>query len=382
MAVLEFDTRTIQILDPHPWLPHMVHRFCILQLRALLAGERRWTFENVSDFPVELGTERVTRQFIIEFGAATKTHVGRLKDDTKVFCIFWDSSSAAADVRLATLALLRKWTGELTLESVQSKSLRITALVDHHPARSPSPKERQLIFDLLAGEVDASTVLGKLRINFPYVAAFEWPAVEGRDDLGRGDLVMTNGYGIFVVIECKYIDKETGKTARQRRRNQRNMVKEQAADYRDLYQRLKPDAVVLACSYTNEGLLFMDKDGASFCQFGAAVSSKESRLSPEYVVQLKSNAAAERAVAEQKRISSMQLLEKQNMEYRQRLSEEQQRLDMLRGQIVHESLANERLRELLKQAKKVGCCRSIVIVIGTTITIILSFLILIVEVAR
>lgn len=219
--------------------------------------------------------------------------------------------------------------------------------------------------------MDNSTVLGKFRINFPYVAAFEWPAaVEGRD------LVMTNGYGIFVVIECKYIDKETtGKTAKRRRRYQRMMVKQQATDYRDLYQRLDPEAVVLmACSYTNEGLLLLDKDGVSFCQDGVAGSSSDverSRLSPEYVVQLKSKAGAEEAVAEQKRIGKMQMLEKQILEYRQRLSDEQQRLDRLRGEIVHERLANERLRKLRAEHEEIGCCFHTAVVIGTTLGYIL-----------
>jgi hypothetical protein len=371
MAISELDTRTTQVLDPHPWLPYMVHRFCILQLRALLAGERRWAFENVYDFPVERGTESLTRQFIMEFGAATKTRVGRLKDDTKVFCIFWDSSKAAADVRVATLALLRKWTSELSLRSVRSKSLSREE-VHRILATSPSSEEREMIFDFIAGDVDQSSVLGKLRINLPYVAALEWLAIEGRDDLGRGDLVMTNGYGIFVVIECKYIDHQaTGKSARQKRTRQRKMVKQQALDYRDHYQRLNPDAVVLACSFTNEGLLFMDKDGGTFCQDSVAgfSSTVERRLTPEYVLQLDSEAAAEEAVAEQKMISNMQILEKQILEYRQRLSEAQERLDRLRGQIVHEKLENERLREIARQKKEVGCNLPTVFVIGTTLGI-------------
>ena len=44
-----------------------------------------------------------------------------------------------------------------------------------------------------------------LRFAFPYVYRYKWDVVPGKPDYGNGHVVFTNGSGVFVVVEVKWL---------------------------------------------------------------------------------------------------------------------------------------------------------------------------------
>ncbi len=94
--------------------------------------------------------------------------------------------------------------------------------------------------------------------KYPYIIEDEWEATDNRTDLGRGDLVFTDGNGCFAVVEVKWLDDAPGATARKRRNMKRNQVKEQASNYaKDYQKRLISDEsnsieLIEAFYFTNE----------------------------------------------------------------------------------------------------------------------------------
>ena len=73
--------------------------------------------------------------------------------------------------------------------------------------------------------------------KYPYIIEDEWEVIDGRADLGCGDLVFTDGNGCFAIVEVKYIDSTPGANARKKRNMKRNQVKEQASNYAKDYQK-------------------------------------------------------------------------------------------------------------------------------------------------
>lgn len=64
---------------------------------------------------------------------------------------------------------------------------------------------------------------------WPYLVDWEWEVVPGASNLGRGDLLFTDGEREYAVVEVKYIDKDSsGPTARTRRKTKRGKVARQA----------------------------------------------------------------------------------------------------------------------------------------------------------
>lgn len=91
--------------------------------------------------------------------------------------------------------------------------------------------------------------------RFPYLIDDEWEVCPGATNLGRGDLVFTDGQGAFAVVEVKYIDRErTGRTARAKRNDSRGKVIDQARSYAAMLSCRYPQDVVAAEPYafTNE----------------------------------------------------------------------------------------------------------------------------------
>jgi hypothetical protein len=72
--------------------------------------------------------------------------------------------------------------------------------------------------------------------KYPYVIEDEWEVIDGRTDLGRGDLVFTDGNGCFAIVEVKWLDIESGANACNKRTKKRRKVKEQARKYARHYQ--------------------------------------------------------------------------------------------------------------------------------------------------
>ena len=93
---------------------------------------------------------------------------------------------------------------------------------------------------------------------FPFLVDDEWEVVSGMTNLGRGDLLFTDGACRFAVVEVKFIDVgRTGHTARVKRTRSRGLVIEQARTYaRAMVERLGQPGLVRAFTWTNE-----DPDG-------------------------------------------------------------------------------------------------------------------------
>jgi hypothetical protein len=118
-------------------------------------------------------------------------------------------------------------------------------------------------------ENDEYTLKRKLVLNrnrllpqYPYVIEDEWDVIDSRTDLGRGDLVFTDGGGCFAVVEVKWIDLDgilrDAKTRRASNRGKRRNVEKQAAKYANLYRHKLSDIELVfvrhveAFYFTNE----------------------------------------------------------------------------------------------------------------------------------
>lgn len=81
---------------------------------------------------------------------------------------------------------------------------------------------------------------------FPYLYSREWESADG----GQGDLVFTDGQGLFAVVELKYINSSN---SHEMQRRKRKFVKEQARKYGQAFTRQHAEAaVVIAGTYTEE----------------------------------------------------------------------------------------------------------------------------------
>lgn len=91
--------------------------------------------------------------------------------------------------------------------------------------------------------------------DFPLIHDYEWEVECGRTDLGRGDLVYTDGKGNFAVVEVKFIDiSRSGSTARVKRTKSRTQVRNQAFVYADAFLKMpgKDVITVRAFAYTDD----------------------------------------------------------------------------------------------------------------------------------
>lgn len=85
-----------------------------------------------------------------------------------------------------------------------------------------------------------------IRVHYKYVYDLDWKADFPNGLFGRGDLVLTDGKGNFLVVEAKYIDPLEGKTMRTRRTKKRKEVLNQTQTYLEAFRkqnRLQPEAV-------------------------------------------------------------------------------------------------------------------------------------------
>ena len=90
----------------------------------------------------------------------------------------------------------------------------------------------------------------------------EWDVIDSKTNLGRGDLVFTDGTGCFAVVEVKWIDLDSesrmGTTKRTSNRQKRRKVEEQAIEYANKYQaKLSANKLIVVKSiaafyFTNE----------------------------------------------------------------------------------------------------------------------------------
>ncbi|CAG8509357.1 11949_t:CDS:2 [Ambispora gerdemannii] len=97
--------------------------------------------------------------------------------------------------------------------------------------------------------------------GFKYLIDFEW---EVKSKRGKGDLIFGSDYGVYLIIETKFLNTESGKTAQVSRHDARLKVKEQAERYKEIAtERFYAEAVkIIGATFTNEDnkIHFLDGD--------------------------------------------------------------------------------------------------------------------------
>ncbi|CAB4385984.1 unnamed protein product [Rhizophagus irregularis] len=87
-------------------------------------------------------------------------------------------------------------------------------------------------------------------LGFKFLYEYDWHPVPNRPDKGRNDIILTNGKGIFAVVEAKVINSHSDKYQKYRD------VKGQATDYKKMFlERFADDPAVIAVIgvwFTNE----------------------------------------------------------------------------------------------------------------------------------
>jgi Holliday junction resolvase-like predicted endonuclease len=107
-------------------------------------------------------------------------------------------------------------------------------------------------------ETEEGVILSVIKSNvfknsYPYLHKHEWEVRPGRPQYGRGDLLFTDGKNSYLIVECKYINQYTGKTARSARRNRRKKVEQQARFYAEKFAQFTPRAILIGYVHiTNE----------------------------------------------------------------------------------------------------------------------------------
>ena len=111
---------------------------------------------------------------------------------------------------------------------------------------------------LLIKQIVSGEIIQEYTEKYPYNYDYEWEVYDGYSNLGKGDLVLTDAHGNFLIIECKYINlNATGQTARSKRRKSRRDVKKQTKDYIKAFKIKNFEAKnVIGLAVTNEKIIF------------------------------------------------------------------------------------------------------------------------------
>ena len=112
---------------------------------------------------------------------------------------------------------------------------------------------------LLIQRIINGDIKDELLSKYSYVYDYEWEVFDGASNLGKGDLVFTDGKSNFLVVECKYIDlDDQGSTARTRRTKKRKDIKEQPKKYISSFKKKHPEAAsVMGLGISNEGFIYI-----------------------------------------------------------------------------------------------------------------------------
>ncbi|RHZ86405.1 hypothetical protein Glove_51g38 [Diversispora epigaea] len=111
--------------------------------------------------------------------------------------------------------------------------------------------------------------------GFKYLMDFEWEVEKGHANEGKGDLIFGSDYGIYLIIETKFLHPGSGKTAQVSRHNAKHKVKEQAKRYRELateiFKGLGVEFKVIGATFTNEDdqIYFLDDDDKKIAELVA-----------------------------------------------------------------------------------------------------------------
>ncbi len=94
----------------------------------------------------------------------------------------------------------------------------------------------------------------KILRNYPYLFAVEYLVQPPYSQFGKGDLIFTNGKNHFLIVELKYLTKNTGRTAQTSRCKHRRKVEKQALHYGRCFKRRYPECTIAALAITNQNL--------------------------------------------------------------------------------------------------------------------------------
>ncbi|RHZ65296.1 hypothetical protein Glove_318g66 [Diversispora epigaea] len=99
--------------------------------------------------------------------------------------------------------------------------------------------------------------------GFKYLIDFEWEVEKGYSNKGKGDLIFGSDYGVYLIIETKFLHPGSGRNARVHKHDARHKVREQAKRYREYAtERFGIEAKVIGATFTNEDdkIYFIDDD--------------------------------------------------------------------------------------------------------------------------
>ena len=105
----------------------------------------------------------------------------------------------------------------------------------------------------MASKAVSETCLHNLIMQFPPNPFTQLVAHEWKSSSGQGDIVLKNPTkNSYLVVEAKFLNKRTGRSARTRRNRGRSYVKEQAKRYGFDWKQMYPYASVTYATLTNE----------------------------------------------------------------------------------------------------------------------------------
>lgn len=131
--------------------------------------------------------------------------------------------------------------------------MREASIIQHKDERKFKIKKDSKHLVLLDINDKPIGYVGKLLTKYPFTFEHEWFVYKNYANMGKGDIIMTDGKNNFLIVEFKYIDpRSAGKTQRVKRTKKRKEVKEQAKFYVDAFKKLNPNANVIGMAYTNE----------------------------------------------------------------------------------------------------------------------------------
>jgi len=165
-------------------------------------------------------------------------------DNDQYLRLSWDASDVSSITEKLLVSSTHNRTPKIQYQKKDEENrTKLKCAVEQDPS-----DERELQLKL----VDSQLILE----NFPYLVLYEWEVVPDRSEFGKGDLVFTNGCGVYAVVETKYINCAHGRTSRKQRNHHRKKVFEQANKYRRYVPNFFDDVMmVYAATYTNEDSL-------------------------------------------------------------------------------------------------------------------------------
>lgn len=88
--------------------------------------------------------------------------------------------------------------------------------------------------------------------NYTYIFKSDYEVHPGYTNLGKGDLIFTDGKNNFCIAEIKYLTEKSGRNYCVKRTQYRKKVSQQERFYKECFLRQHPTAIVESCHLTND----------------------------------------------------------------------------------------------------------------------------------